>query len=140
MKENKVQSSLQEKQRARRTRFSRRAMLRKGKLRALAVVGAATVSLGLLGIAPANASGPPRLTSFTDLWSDPTPYSTLLGGAPSETVVMECWTHGAYSLGTAKWFYIAVGFAYEPSGSFYPLSGFVQATRVNPQVTVPPCP
>jgi hypothetical protein len=93
------------------------------------------------GTASASASnGLPYVTSFSDLFSSPNPYSNFNGGAFSgETVSMICWTDSAWSLGTNRWFYVAVGIGVAPDGALAPIAGYVQATRVANQATVRHC-
>ena len=78
----------------------------------VAVLVPASIVAGASTASASATNGLPYVTQFADLFSSPTPYSNFNGGAFSgETVVMMGWTDAAWSLGTNRWFYVAVGIA-----------------------------
>jgi hypothetical protein len=95
------------------------------------LLGAASTTALAAAAAPASASTFPETVGTTVAFSDPTPYSPMVGGYFGHTIVaMYCWTDSAWSYGTNRW-YLVEGPGFNPySGLPELITGYVSANRI----------
>ena len=108
--------------------------------RGIAVAAALGTVLAAAAAVPATAAAQPKTNGLAVAYSEPTPYSRMVGGIwGGAPVTMSCWIDTVWVNGTNRWFKVS-GAGYSPyTGRPITVSGYVSASKIVNQVGTPHC-